>query len=149
GFKVSAVDFSCQAVAAAQKKLGEAVTWNVSPLDVFAPARDYNVVLCIDVLFHIVDDEKWTNAVLNLATLTSADGLLVIQDQLIPEASVLRTQPLADSHCRWRSCDRYLAILEPSWKLVEHIQYKVPRQQRLKGSGVFCSKDLLAFARKD
>lgn len=147
GFQVSAVDFSSQAVAAARRTLGDAVSWHVSPLDEFTSAHPYQVVLCIDVLFHIVDDERWTKTVRNLATLTSPDGILVIQDHLIPDAQVLATQSLANSHCRWRSVDRYLAALGPTWKLVEQVNYVLPRQKQLPGSGEFASKDLLVFAR--
>jgi 2-polyprenyl-3-methyl-5-hydroxy-6-metoxy-1,4-benzoquinol methylase len=147
GFQVSAVDFSSEAIAAARKILGDAVTWHVGPLNEFAPARTYDVVLCIDVLFHIVDDEKWAKAVTNLGSLTSPDGLLVIQDHLIPEAQVLRTQSLTNSHCRWRSMDRYLAALGPAWKMVQRVSYELPEQKHLKGSGLFAAKDLLVFVR--
>jgi SAM-dependent methyltransferase len=149
GFQVSAVDFSCQGVEAARKKLGEAVTWHVSALDEFAPERRYDVVLSIDVLFHLVDDAKWAKAVTNLGTLTEPDGVLVIQEHLIPEAEVLPSQSPADTHCRWRSLDRYLAVLQPPWKLRTHVRYDLPQQKRLKVSGAFASKDLLVFGRHD
>lgn len=143
GFHVSAVDFAANAVETARRRLGERsrqIAWHVSPLDRFAPGRTYELVVCIDVLFHIVDDRLFEKAVANLASLTTAGGYLVIQDHLIPEAEVAAEQPTGSSHVRWRSLERYLRVLGDEWLLKDHVHYELPRE---KGT-----KDLMVFARK-
>ncbi len=44
----------------------------------FSLPRRYDIVNAIGVMFHIVDDEKWAQALKNLAALTAPGGLLVM-----------------------------------------------------------------------
>jgi 2-polyprenyl-3-methyl-5-hydroxy-6-metoxy-1,4-benzoquinol methylase len=64
-----------------------------SLLDFKFPGQ-FNFVFCLDVLYHIVDDDNWQQVVRNLATHTAAGGLLVIVDQVKQE----QTRP-ADHVC--------------------------------------------------
>lgn len=153
GFEISAVDFAPNAVNRARVNLGEfaqRIAWHVSALDEFAPGRTYDVVICIDVLFHIVDDQLFAKAVTNLAALTSSGGLLIIQDHLVPNADVTRDQPLGSSHVRWRSLQRYLEVLGQDWALRRHVHYELPGERGTKDllvlyrSEASCASELLA-----
>jgi 2-polyprenyl-3-methyl-5-hydroxy-6-metoxy-1,4-benzoquinol methylase len=42
----------------------------------------FDLVFCLDVLYHVVDDDNWRKAVLNLASHVAPGGYLVIIDQV-------------------------------------------------------------------
>jgi 2-polyprenyl-3-methyl-5-hydroxy-6-metoxy-1,4-benzoquinol methylase len=138
GYSVSAVDFAQNAVESARRRIGENVRWYVDSLTDFSPGQTFDVVACIDVLFHITDDELFRRAVSNLARLTSSTGLLVIQEHLVPETDVIRNYSASARHARWRSLERYASSLEPEWRLVTHDHYELPGERE--------TKDLLVFA---
>jgi SAM-dependent methyltransferase len=140
GYTVSAVDFAENAVAGARRRIGDSVTWHVATLGEFSPGRTFDLVVCIDVLFHITDDALHRQAVANLAGLTAPGGTLVIQDHLVPEADTLAKYSPRESHVRWRSLARYRALLEPEWTLIQHDHYDLPMEKD--------TKDLLTFRRQ-
>jgi SAM-dependent methyltransferase len=49
------------------------------------PAARYDAISIIDVLFHIVDDERYVQALRNLTALLSPDGILVFTENYLPE----------------------------------------------------------------
>jgi len=132
GYTVSAVDFAHNAVAVARKRVGDAVAWYVSGLGDFTPGRTFDVVICIDVLFHITDDALFRRAVLNLADLVDPGGRLIVQDHLIPERDVVLTYSPRETHVRWRSLERYTSALGPRWELVAHEHYELPMEKTTK-----------------
>jgi SAM-dependent methyltransferase len=136
GFEVQGVDFSSAAVDTARRLSEPDVGFHVAALHTFAPGRRYDVVMCIDVLFHIVDDQLWRETVRNLASLVAGSGHLIIQEQLATAHS-----PAGDTsrtHVRRRAEADYRDLLS-GWRLVERDTYTLPAQ----GS----RKDLLRFSR--
>jgi 2-polyprenyl-3-methyl-5-hydroxy-6-metoxy-1,4-benzoquinol methylase len=51
------------------------------------PARAYDAISIIDVLFHIVDDERYAQAVSNLGGLLKPGGTLILSENLVPRQS--------------------------------------------------------------
>jgi 2-polyprenyl-3-methyl-5-hydroxy-6-metoxy-1,4-benzoquinol methylase len=137
GYLVSAVDFAHNAVEIAKGRIGSAVTWYVDSLSGFAPGRTFDIVVCIDVLFHVTDDKHFQQALSNLASLVTLGGILIIQDHLIPETDVLATYSPRETHVRWRSLERYRSILAPEWHLITQEHYALPMEKD--------TKDLLVF----
>jgi 2-polyprenyl-3-methyl-5-hydroxy-6-metoxy-1,4-benzoquinol methylase len=107
---VKAFDFSAAAAAQAREKAPSARV-SVSALEDFRSDRRYDVVMCIDVLFHVVDDERWSHAVSNLASLVAPGGALLVQDSI---AATGEEQPAP--HVRIRPVERYRSLLE-GWTL--------------------------------
>ena len=139
GFEVTAVDFSADAVEIARAQPGrEAVAWHVSPLGDFRSDTLYDVVMSIDVLFHIVDDAEWERSVANLAGLVAGDGALVVQEHLDPGGQA--APPDGTVHVRWRDELDYRRVLD-GWRLVSRDHYDLPDSNSW--------KDLLVFVRSE
>jgi 2-polyprenyl-3-methyl-5-hydroxy-6-metoxy-1,4-benzoquinol methylase len=137
GFEIHAVDFSADAVRLARSQAGrEGVQWSVGPLDTFAPGRQFDVVMTIDVLFHVVDDELWRSSVVNLASLVSDNGTLVVQEHLVEQSAEGRAD--GTTHTRWRDLTDYRRALD-GWDLISHDHYDLPESASW--------KDLVAFRR--
>ena len=67
----------------------------------------FELIVCADVLYHIVDDGNWTEAVRNLADHCAPDGVVVIIDQL-------KAEPQRPSnHVRFRTRAMYDEVLMP------------------------------------
>jgi SAM-dependent methyltransferase len=130
--EVEAFDFSATAATQAQRKAPGARVF-VSALEDARSDRPYDVVICIDVLFHVVDDERWSQSVRNLASLVAPAGALLIQDSI---AVAGEEQPAR--HVRIRSVDRYCSLLD-GWSLESHNAYALPAE----GVG----KNLMRFRR--
>jgi 2-polyprenyl-3-methyl-5-hydroxy-6-metoxy-1,4-benzoquinol methylase len=128
--QVEAVDFSANAAEIA-KGNAPTVTVRVAALDEISGIGPYDVVLCVDVLFHVVDDDRWARTIANLASLTAPEGVLVIQDSLNESGE---SEPAA--HVRFRSLAMYLRRLG-AWKLENHRSYVLPNER--------IRKDLMVF----
>jgi len=76
-------------------------------LPLWAPlvGRSFDLVTAIDVLYHIVDDERFETAIANLCGLCDRGGLLLFTES--PRATVGDALP----HVRHRSPERYRAML--------------------------------------
>ncbi len=133
GLRVDGVDFSAAAVASARARLGAGPGLSVSRLDEFRPGHRYHAVVCVDVLFHVVDDDLWRRTVENLGRL--ATGELLVQDHLVGEAEAGQSRQGA-VHCRWRTLQMYREAL-PGWTLAAHEVYRLPFEK--------VTKDLLRF----
>ena len=57
GYTVTAFDFTESGIAAARERVTGDVTWSVSDIASYRADQPSPVVVCIDVLFHIVDDD--------------------------------------------------------------------------------------------
>jgi SAM-dependent methyltransferase len=71
------------------------------------PPGRFDLVNAFDVLYHITDDERWANAVRNLAAAVEPGGLLLISDTFSD------TPGLAE-HNRMRPLRRYEELLAPA-----------------------------------
>jgi SAM-dependent methyltransferase len=128
------------AIDVARARVGDDIRWHVSPLHTFDPGRTFDLVICIDVLFHIVDDELWRRTLLNLASIARPTGVLLIQEHLVEERQVRPASPDRSRHVRWRSELWYRQALS-EWDLVAGRRYALPREEG--------TKDLMLFRRKD
>ena len=83
GADVSGVDVSDEALgqAALRVPLG---TFHRSPLPNLELHRDYDIVFCADVLYHVVEDADWKQALERLVRHTSPGGHLFILEHLKP-----------------------------------------------------------------
>lgn len=78
-------------------------------VDVAAPhlplAELYDLVLCMSVLYHVVDDKLFVRAIRNLCTATAPDGYLLLSDIFH------RLRLPTGRHARFRSLEEYRAAL--------------------------------------
>lgn len=79
GHIVDGIDISESALASA-RALGGGPHYFCSPLEEWRSPWLYDVVVSIDVLFHILDDLQWRRAVENLASLVRFGGTLIVSD---------------------------------------------------------------------
>jgi SAM-dependent methyltransferase len=129
---VDAADFSSTAAEIARRN-APAASVRVAALHEITSTAPYDVVMCIDVLFHVVDDEMWARSVANLAELTGTRGALVIQDALNETG-----EPPSARHVHFRSLASYRSAL-PEWELDTHDSYALPEEGE--------RKDLMVFRR--
>lgn len=139
GFTVEARDFSATAVGLARSRTaGNLIAWEVGPIHTIRVGRTFDVVMCVDVLFHIVDDPLWRKSVETLESLVRPGGLLLVQEHLVEEEA----PAVADgtTHTRWRTLGDYTRVLEGA-RLLERDTYWLTGEQQ--------TKDLLTFRRRD
>lgn len=139
GFAVDGVDFSREAIdIARQNSPSEEINWYLGELSEFVSPERYEIVICIDVLFHIVDDHDWQRAVRNLGSLLGGQGYLIIQEALADEQAIVDDPDRR--HVNFRTEAAYRATLE-GWRFVERDSYRLPTQ----GS----NKDLMIFRKSN
>lgn len=136
GHRPTAIDFSPAAVELARRRLGPASSVEVASLADYHAGRTFPLVICIDVLFHVVDDDQWRVTVANLGAHVASNGLLVIQEHLVDEPA--QVAGLAASHTRWRSEAMYRMVLD-GWELLALDHYMLPCEGQ--------TKDLMLFRR--
>lgn len=83
---VTASDLTARAVENLRSKVPE---MSVQQLDIGDEAitvagAPFDAISVMDVLFHIVDDERYERAIVNLAGLIKPDGLLIMSENLVP-----------------------------------------------------------------
>jgi 2-polyprenyl-3-methyl-5-hydroxy-6-metoxy-1,4-benzoquinol methylase len=79
GLTVHGIDTSPSAIEFAERS-GGGPTYEVAALADVRPRRAFDAVICVDVLFHILDDDEWRESVLNLASVVQRGGRLVVAD---------------------------------------------------------------------
>jgi 2-polyprenyl-3-methyl-5-hydroxy-6-metoxy-1,4-benzoquinol methylase len=79
GFRVDGIDTSEAAIAACRSR--GAGRYEVASLSGWRSPVLYDVVLSVDVLFHVLDDAEWRASVRNLASLVRLGGKLVLSDE--------------------------------------------------------------------
>ncbi|MET9083945.1 methyltransferase domain-containing protein [Streptomyces sp. NPDC004237] len=84
GHHVDAFDASEAAVAHAREQ-GGGPRYAFAALDEWRSPWLYDVVMCVDVLFHVMDDAEWAAGLRNLASLVRITGRLIVTDENIPE----------------------------------------------------------------
>ncbi|RZB19243.1 class I SAM-dependent methyltransferase [Streptomyces sp. F001] len=99
GHRVDAFDASEEAVAHARAE-GGGPRYAVATLDEWRSPWPYDVVLCIDVLFHVLDDQDWAAGLRNLASLVRITGRLILTDEDIrtrrPRGDYILHRPTAE-----------------------------------------------------
>ncbi|WP_328442046.1 methyltransferase domain-containing protein [Streptomyces sp. NBC_00444] len=80
GHRVDAFDVSEEAVTHARAD-GGGPRYAVSSLADWRSPWPYDVVLCVDVLFHVLDDTEWSAGLRNLASLVRLTGRLIVTDE--------------------------------------------------------------------
>lgn len=84
--------------------------------------RTFDAVLCLDVLFHVVDDAQWQASVTGLYHATRPGGYFFVVEHFPKPGSKQAT------HCRWRSLDDYEGALKgANW--IEVLGYQYPQQR--------------------
>lgn len=107
GHDVDGVDVSRDALATARQLAPDAALRHGEVADFDSP-RTYDVVYAIDLLIHVVDDDRWLRTLQRLAMLTSMTGRLVVTDDATAEdASTPAT------YIRFRPLGWYVDALEP------------------------------------
>ncbi|MHB9857862.1 class I SAM-dependent methyltransferase [Streptomyces sp. YIM S03343] len=114
GHRVDAFDASPEAIAHARRaESGPGGNGGAPPRYALASLADwrspwpYDVVLCLDVLFHVLDDTAWAAGLRNLASLVRLTGRLILteEDSAVP-------RPRGD-YIVHRPIAAYRAELEP------------------------------------
>jgi len=80
GHRVDGIDASPFAIDECVAAAGPRERYRVSTLAAWNPRSLYDVVYCVDVAFHIMDDGQWAESMSNLATLVRVGGLLIVSD---------------------------------------------------------------------
>jgi 2-polyprenyl-3-methyl-5-hydroxy-6-metoxy-1,4-benzoquinol methylase len=83
--------------------------------------QKFDLVMCLDVLFHIVDDYMWNKAVENLAQRVKLNGCLFIIEYF-------PGTPSTALHTKWRKTSDYEKKLS-DFKLVENITFQYPHEK--------------------
>ncbi len=78
GHEAVGFDSSPVAIDYATEKYGE--HFSVSQLHQYAPTSSFDVVVCMDVLFHVLKDDLWEASLRALARCASTESLLIITD---------------------------------------------------------------------
>lgn len=107
GHQVDGID-SAQAVVAACRERARADgrdRYAQSRLDTWAPAYLYDAVVCVDVVFHIMEESIWVASVTNLASLVRCGGRLVLAEHDLAEDHVWSRYQMT------RARQRYVELL--------------------------------------
>lgn len=79
GLCVEGIDTSDAAIEASRAAGG--ARFAVSSIASWRSPALYDVVISVDVLFHILDDKEWADSIRNLASLTRLGGQLIVTDE--------------------------------------------------------------------
>lgn len=117
GHRVDGIDTSTQAITECRRRAVGSETYAVSSLRSWRPPCLYDAVVCIDVMFHLMDDDEWLSSLRNLAALVRLGGLLVVTDHDADEDVVWA------SYQKTRGRSRYARVLrEQGLEIVEFIR---------------------------
>lgn len=101
GYKVDSIDPSKSAIVHAQETSAKG-NFKVTTIDNFNANKLYDVIICIDVLFHILDDEIWKKTLLKFIEIIKNNGVIILTDSLGSERNYL------GDYIIHRSLDEYL-----------------------------------------
>ena len=80
GHLVDGIDSSKESIEQCRSQAIGTDRYTACRLDAWAPTYLYDVVVAVDVLFHVMDDAVWRNIVVSLAALVRLGGQLVLTD---------------------------------------------------------------------
>lgn len=104
GAEVAGVDGSEEAICQAAWRVPSGRFTSIS-LSEIRYEQNFDIVFCIDVLYHIISDEAWKQALSSLCNCLYSGGLLIIIEQLKAE------QETPASHVHFRTLPMYLSIM--------------------------------------
>jgi len=126
GFAVVGADFSTTAIERARSD-GPDAEFFVSPLATLRFGRQFDVVVAIDVLLHVVDDEAWVQTVSALTRHLAEGGVLVVIDWFDDTARDL------GKHVRPRSLARYVETLDAlGCSVLQHKKFHLDHEKSTK-----------------
>lgn len=106
GHRVDAFDLSEAAIGHCRAE-GGGPRYAVADLAEWSSPWLYDAVLCLDVLFHLLDDARWQAGLRNLASLVRLTGTLVVGDADPP------AREARGDYILHRPAAEYRAVLEP------------------------------------
>lgn len=86
GARVSGVDLTEVSVRRLAERFPDSA-FEVGDLSTWRPTRQYDLVTCFDVLFHVVDDAAWERAMTNLTDAVAPGGWLAFTEHFFRKAS--------------------------------------------------------------
>jgi SAM-dependent methyltransferase len=101
GFRVDGIDTSEAAIEFSRQHYPG--RYEVSRLADWRNLTPYDVVYCVDVLFHILDEDEWAASVRNLASLTRLGGKLILTDEYRDERRALGDYIVHRPHHAYRN----------------------------------------------
>jgi 2-polyprenyl-3-methyl-5-hydroxy-6-metoxy-1,4-benzoquinol methylase len=117
GHRVDGIDTSTSAITACRRQALGTDSYAVSSLRSWRPPYLYDAVVCIDVMFHLMDDDEWLSSLRNLAVLVRLGGRLVVADHDATEDTVW------GNYQKTRSRSRYATALhEQGLEIVDFIR---------------------------
>ncbi len=117
GHRVVGIDSSETAIEICERH--RAGSFFRAPLSEFWDIRGFDVAISMDVLFHVLDDGDWRQALLGTARNVRFGGLLVVTD--VPD----RARHQMGTYIVHRPIDEYLAVLTPAgYELKETRPYR-------------------------
>lgn len=106
GHLVDGIDTSATAIRSCQAQASTNDHYAVAPLAQWSPPYLYDAVVCIDVLYHLMDDDEWSASVYNLASLVRLGGILGLVDHDHDEDRVWQ------NYQKTRSSRRYAELFD-------------------------------------
>ncbi|HEU5143731.1 MAG TPA: class I SAM-dependent methyltransferase [Dermatophilaceae bacterium] len=106
GHRVDGIDTSAHAIDLCRAGAGPSESYAVSELSRWSPPHLYDAVVCIDVLYHLMDDAEWEASVRNLASLVRLGGIIGLVDHDRDEDRVWR------DYQKTRAVSRYRNLLQ-------------------------------------
>lgn len=100
--QIVGLDITQSSVDYLQETFPECAAFKADISDLYLPISDkFDLLTAISVLFHITDDEKFSQSIQNIATLTKPGGYAILSDTF--------TKPIINpvSHVRFRSISTY------------------------------------------
>lgn len=117
GHRVDGIDTSTEAITECRRLATGSETYAVSSLRSWRPPYLYDAVICIDVMFHLMDEDEWLSSLRNLAVLVRLGGRLVVADHDADEDIVW------GSYQKTRARSRYAEVLrEQGLEIVSFIR---------------------------
>lgn len=86
GHRAVGIDASPTAIELARKSYGDG--FHQGELHELRPSRLFDVVVCFDVLFHVLDDVAWRRAIAAFGRYSTAESVVLVTDAFVEERYV-------------------------------------------------------------
>lgn len=117
GHRVDGIDTCTSAISECRRQTMGDDSYAVSSLVGWRPPYLYDAVVCVDVMFHLMDDDEWLSSLQNLAVLVRLGGRLVVADHDAERDVVW------GNHQKTRARARYATVLgEGGLKIVDFVR---------------------------
>jgi 2-polyprenyl-3-methyl-5-hydroxy-6-metoxy-1,4-benzoquinol methylase len=115
GAEVFGIDVSAEALRQAALRVPFGIFLQ-SPLTTFDFQRQYDIVFCADVLYHLIDNEAWTRTIKRLVEHVARGGYLVILEQL------KQNEEMAAAHVHFRTLSMYRGVLRDMGLIEQRVE---------------------------